>query len=43
MLFGASTAALSGDVNVTSRAKSGQKKADTKKNLRDFGKDNSGN
>lgn len=41
-LFGASTAALSGDTNVQSRAKTGQKKADTKKTLKDFGKDNSG-
>ena len=41
-LFGASTAALSGDTSVTSKAKSGQKKADRKKNLKDFAQDNSG-
>jgi Flp pilus assembly pilin Flp len=42
-LFGASTAALSGDTSVQSKAKTGQKKADTKKTLKDFGKDNAGN
>lgn len=41
-LFGASTGALSGDTSVTSKAKSGQKKADKKKNLSDFAQDNAG-
>lgn len=41
-LFGASTGALSGDTSVTSKAKSGQKKADKKKNLNDFAQDNAG-
>jgi len=41
-LFGASTSALSGDTSVTSKAKSGQKKADNKKNLKDFAQDNAG-
>lgn len=39
-LFGASTGALSGDTSVTSKAKTGQKKADTKKTLKTFGGDN---
>lgn len=41
-LFGASTAALAGETNVQSKARSGQSKANRKKTLKDFGQDNSG-
>jgi pilus assembly protein Flp/PilA len=43
MLFGASTAALSGDTSVRSNAQAANKQMNAKKTLKNFGQTNAGN
>lgn len=42
LLFGASTAALAGEVNVASKARSGMRQATKQKSLKNFAQDNAG-